>query len=584
MAQQRPTNPDLARAMRLFQSGDLKRAEQAAKAASAVAPGEASQILAGIALKRGDFQTAHGHARKAVESSPNNVSLLLNLGTIEFALDRKEDGLATFTKAVVVRPDSFEAQLSLGKALADMDRLEEALAQLRRAHQINAHPLAKGPIADTFFKLGRIVDAETWALAAVAAGLNTGEINCLIGKIHLTRRSDKQAVAAFQKALDKNAKDTDALMGLSVASGRLNDVIAAQDATKRYLEIRPVIRAGATAPEAQVAVLHGLPKGHFTTPQYGETMLDGGGFPTLLQSERLQFHHYFTAQAGVFPGPAKGLQADIVLNNLANAEALQGDAADHARAALDSFDAPVVNGLDAVLSTSHAANAARFKGAAKFRFPKTAAYRKQGANVSEIGDAILAEFDLPVVLRPLATQSGGRARMATAEDELRHTLGRMADGEFLVSEHVDCRGEDDLTRRYRLSVVDGDVFTTCMHVTPDGQARTSDDRAGLDWDGGGFAKEERQFLRSPEALLGDAPATVFAKIIEKTPLDIYGVDFGVARSGEIVIFEVNAHSTLILPALAEKFPYLKPYREAIFARIDEFLLKRALDAKAARGA
>ncbi len=578
MAQKRPSNPDLARAMRLFQSGDLKRAEQAAKAALAAAPGEASQILAGIALKRGDHLSAHGHAARAAEAAPNNVNLLLNLGTIEFALDRRDDALATFTKAADLNPGSFDAQLGLGKALAAMKRLEEALDRFQRAHQINAHALAKGPIADTLFKLKRYDDAETWALAAVAAGLNTSELTGLIGKIHLAKHSPGQAAAAFRKALEKNPSDRDALMGLACASSEQRDLIAARESTRLYLQLRPVIRAGAAAPEAQVAVVHSFPRGHFTTPQYGEIMLDGGSFPTLLESDRLQFHHYFTTPASDFPGPAKGFRADIVLNNLVNAEALHGEAADRARAALASFEAPVVNVLDAVLSTSHAANAERFRGAAKFRFPKAVAYRKQDQKLSDIADAILAEFDLPVVLQP-----PGRPRLITAQDQLVNALGQIADGAFHVSEHVDYRGDDDHARRYRLSVVGGEVFATNMNARPGWNAQTGDDRVGVNWEGGGFADEERKFLEHPEAVLGDAPENVFGEIIEKTPLDIYAIDFGIARTGEIVVLAVDAATTLTLPALAEKFDYLRPHRAALFARIDALLVERALQAKEGGG-
>lgn len=570
----------VARAARLFESGDLRRAEQAAKAVSAAAPAQANQILAGIALKRGDLDTAFIHASAAAEAAPGNARLLLNLATIEFALKRPEDALRTFEKAAALAPRDFEAQLGYGKMLVEKGRLDDAVAQFHRAHSIAPHPRAKGPMADALFRLERYDEAEKWALGAIAAGLDTAELICLVGKINLAQRRYKKAFAAFDAALKKDPRNTDALMGLSCAKARMKDLIAAREATRRYLELRPAVRIGAMKPAAQVAIVHPIANGCFRKPHYGDGLPAGGNFPSSLQSERLQFHHYFAPFTGAFPGPAEGFQADLVLSNLVNAEFLRGDPNGLARGALESFGAPVINGVEAALSTSREANYERFKDASAFRFPRTIAVQRQGESARDAADYILNRVPPPLILRPPQTQEGVGARLVSDPDALVAQIAEYKEGTIYAIEYFECADDEGVARRYRCTHVDGEWLATNMHAVRGWNAH-GDCRVELNWLESNYWREEVAFLEDPDRVLGFDRAEVFSEIASKTALDIYGVDFGVARTGEVVIFEVNASMAFTSPKHLKMYPYIAPYRDKVFGRIDDYLYGRAMEARAA---
>ena len=581
MSQNQRINPDLARAMRLFEKGDLGRAEQAAKAAHPAAPGPASQVLAGIALKRGDFEAAHAHTSSALQAAPHSAKLLLNLATIEHALQRTDAALATFERAASLAPRDFEAQLGFGKALAEQDRLEEAVAQFQRAHQIVAHPRAKGPIADAMFRLGRFAEAETWAMAALGAGLDTAELRCLIGKISLATRQPKKALESFQNALEKNPKDQDALMGLSCAHAALADVIAARDATRRLLELRPVVKVGAVEPKASIAILHQIKDGYFRRPQYGPGLAATGNFSADLQSQRTQFHHYMTPLVGRFPGQPAELHADIVLSNIVNAETLFGERLDAARAAMESFEVPVINGIDAALATSRAANAERFSDAKRFKFPKTISIERQGQSAWELARHVLEHLSLPLILRPTRTQEGRGAQLLHDENALVAEIARYKEGIIYAIEYFDCTDSNGIARRYRFAHVDGELIAANMHAVQGWNAH-GESRTKLNWMNSDYRREEEAFLKDADTALGFDRTEMFAEIVEKTPLDLYGVDFGVARTGEVVIFEVNASMGLTAPRLAARYPYIQPHRDYMFGKIDDYLFRRALEARDAR--
>ncbi len=581
MAQKQRLNSELARAARLFEKGDLRRAEQAAKAVRGAAPGPASQILAGIALKQGDFESAHGHAKTAVQATPGSPQLLLNLASIEFALNRREDGLATFGEAARLAPRDFEAQLCYGKALAETGRLEEAVEQFQCAHKLAPHPRAKGPMADALFRLDRFDEAEEWAKAALGSGLDTAELHCLIGKILYAKRLPKEAAAAFQAALAKDPKNTDALMGLSCAQTRLKDIIAARDAARRYLDLRPVVRVGATKPEAHVAIVHSVNDGYFASPRYGVGLPVGGNFPVTLDSQILQFEHCFVSLSNTVWTPPKKMRTDIVLSNLVNAEMLQGDRSGLAKCALDSMGAPIINGVDGVLATSRAANADRFRDATRFRFPRTIAVERQGEAAGDTAEFILERISLPLILRPPHTQEGLGARLVDSSDELIAQIASFKDGVIYAIEYFYCAMDDGCARRYRFTHVDGELFATNMHAVRGWNAH-GDSRAELNWMDSNYWREEKAFLDDADGALGFDRYEVFSEIMENTPLDLFGIDFGVARSGEVVIFEVNASMAFTVPKLAKQFPYIQPHRDYLFRKIDDYLLRRALEARETR--
>ena len=58
-------------------------------------------------------------------------------------------------------------------------------------------------------------------------------------------------------------------------------------------------------------------------------------------------------------------------------------------------------------------------------------------------------------------------------------------------------------------------------------------------------------------------------------LDYAGIDFGLSRSGDLLLFEANATMVVNPPAPDERWAYRRPAVERIFAAVRRMLLKRA---------
>ena len=111
--------------------GDLDTAKEHAEIAVKIEPGEAHQILARIALKRGQTDEAEKEAKAAVGTAHDPVSMLMMLATIEKTRGNLASSLAYLDKAAEYvshkKPPTLEGlHLSRGDVLARLGRTDEA--------------------------------------------------------------------------------------------------------------------------------------------------------------------------------------------------------------------------------------------------------------------------------------------------------------------------------------------------------------------------------------------------------------------------------------------------------------------------
>ncbi len=123
-----------------FAMGDLETAQQHAAIAVKIEPGEAHEILARIALRRGQIDKAVEEANAAVQTAHDPTSMLMMLATIE------------------------KAKGNLGVALDDIDRATEQVSR-KRPPKLEGLHLSRG---DVLARLGRADEAEREFRAEIA--------------------------------------------------------------------------------------------------------------------------------------------------------------------------------------------------------------------------------------------------------------------------------------------------------------------------------------------------------------------------------------------------------------------------------
>jgi Flp pilus assembly protein TadD len=126
--------------------------------------------------------------RRALEFDPENSDALYELASMLRVLRRYDEALALLERHERTAPGDFQVLADIGRCLSGLQRFGEAEAVLRRA-------LAAQDDANTHYDLGFVLD-------------RTGRL--------------PEAVAEYQRALDRNPNHRDALNNLGVALARQN--------------------------------------------------------------------------------------------------------------------------------------------------------------------------------------------------------------------------------------------------------------------------------------------------------------------------------------------------------------------------
>ena len=246
-----------------------------------------------------------------------------------------------------------------------------------------------------------------------------------------------------------------------------------------------------------------------------------------------------------------------ILNNIGNAEIMERDGYGAKIHALGKrLGVRLLNRPEAVLKTSRAGNYSRFGSDSRFVFPKTQRFMPAMENGSHDADAILAEFDFPVILRGVFAHEGKQVHLCKNSDELREALARFQFADVYAIAFHDCQVDDGLWRKFRCLCIGGEVIPSSVHYSDEWNVhlhRSRDIAARL----ANVEIVKAKFREQPSAVIGDSNWTVIKEICAGEDLDIFGIDFGFDREGRLVVFEINANMRadpiLCRPALDRLF-------------------------------
>jgi tetratricopeptide (TPR) repeat protein len=253
-------------ALRYHQSHRLDKAEQAYRAILTLQPNhlDSLHLLGALAHQTGRNELAVALMSKVLavsESVPfvhNNIALALR------SLGRKDDAIAHFRRAIVLKPDYFEALWALGQSLHERDELDESAACYRAVlkvqpghadaynnlgivladqgkidEAINHYQqalTAKPDFADAYYNLGnallakgRIANAITYYRWALAVRPQFAEVHHNFANILLGLDKLEEAIIHYQQALAIKPDYAEAYNNLGNAlrkHGRLDEAVA----------------------------------------------------------------------------------------------------------------------------------------------------------------------------------------------------------------------------------------------------------------------------------------------------------------------------------------------------------------------
>lgn len=236
---------------------------------------------------------------------------------------------------------------------------------------------------------------------------------------------------------------------------------------------------------------------------------------------------------GELPGePLQTRPVDVVFNAICDPDTNAGSLRE-ATHIVGALGVPVLNEPTLVASLTRARVAETLEGIDGLRVPRT--IRIAPRRVRDVPALVSANgIDGPYLVREAGLHGGRNLVPVHGPDDVDELERFALDGRsFYVSEFVDFSSADGLYRKYRTIVVGGEPVPKHLIASAGWNVHAQDRVPAAD--APTLQAEDDEFVTSMSPHL----ERVFRDVHERLGLDYFGVDFGIDRDGEVVLFEAN---------------------------------------------
>ncbi len=454
------------------------------------------------------------------------MPLLLSRATLLTELGREEEAKSTYLQAIARAPTDYDVLHGFG-------RLLQATGYLSAARTIYLQAIAHHPHQAPSYT----------SLASILYRLNELE----------------QARVYYCQALELDPDQFEAHRGLSYVLRELGD----EDAAKPHRDhgfashsmmVLPYRGDGEPIPVLQLISARG---GNIPIEQF----LDDRVYAiTVIAAE------YFDLNRPLPPHR-------LFINTIADAD-LCRDAVRVAEQIVTRSAAPVINQPIAVAATSRVGTAELLGRLPGVIAPKILTLPRELLAAPDSGALLSSEgFSFPVLIRTPGFHTGQNFVRVEAPDQLTRTISTLPGRELMVIEYLDARGRDGKSRKYRVMMIGGELYPLHLAIYHDWKihyfsadmANSAEHRA-----------EDAAFLTNMPQTLGDRAMQALVEIQRQLRLDFAGIDFGLNRHGEVLLFEANAAMNVLSPGPDARWDYRRPHVEKIRAATRRLFWERAM--------
>jgi tetratricopeptide (TPR) repeat protein len=483
-------------------------------------------------MLRGDLERAADSFRAALRLAPGLTSCWCNLGNVHVRTGKPRDAVAFYLQALKTNPAHWASRTNLVQALITTRQFLIAKALL--VELIGERP-------------------------------QDAAIHHQLGKVRYELNETESAVASFEQAIALDPGDADSLYWLGGIRQRQGEIEAARNAYAQAAAIQPLIRRPAIRSPADFRVLA------LYAPFGGNTPMEYLFKNATYDADTLALFESNTYDAEVFrPG------VHVVVNLISDVD--QGAAVLPLAADLvEALGQPTINHPRKILRTSRDAVADLLSGIPGCRIPKIL---RQTAGSALSPEEVRAVFPSVSTLlaRPVGTHGGDDFEQVTPA-ELAACLAQPVETDRYLIEYVDYRSADGYFRKYRFIFVDDQILPYHLAIADGWKVHhVNTDMANQPW----MQEEEAAFLSQPSSVFGAGHYRALQEIRRRIGLEYFGIDCSLDRSGNLVVFEVNA--SMLVHDDNSQFPYKDPAVRRIKSAFDAMLKKFAASAPAETGA
>lgn len=181
-------------------------------------------------------------------------------------------------------------------------------------------------------------------------------------------------------------------------------------------------------------------------------------------------------------------------------------------------------------------------------------------------------FTFPLLLRSPGYHQGDHCALVSDAAALPEIVASLPGCDVLAIDFFDARGSDGNARKYRVVSVDGTLYPVHAAIAPHWKVHyfSADmtDRAE-------HRAEEARYLGDMAAVVKAAGMRALEAICATLELDYCGVDFGLDRDGNVLVFEANATMAVYPPEAGGMWEYRRIAADRVVAAVRAMLVDRA---------
>jgi glutathione synthase/RimK-type ligase-like ATP-grasp enzyme len=187
------------------------------------------------------------------------------------------------------------------------------------------------------------------------------------------------------------------------------------------------------------------------------------------------------------------------------------------------------------------------------------------------GQAAIEGMPMPLLIRCAGTHGGDDFEKVDTANGIATFVRNHPDATFYLSEYIDYRSADGYFRKYRVICIGGEILPYHLAIHDHWMVhhfRT--DMPNQAW----MRTEEEAFLQDMAQVFDDRHQAALRQVGKASGLEYCGIDCGLDRDGNIVVFESNA-TMLVHDEKDALFAYKNPYIAKIKAAFDAMLADMA---------
>jgi len=466
----------------------------------------------------------------------------------------REAALRDLTARIAGQPEAVDPRFQLACLLAEMGRPVEARnAYLDLLAREPSHRLALNNLGTLLEATGYRSAARTAYTEAVARHPGDPMSHVNLGNLLYEGGEFAAAREHYESALRSDAAHAEAHRGLAYVLAELGDEEGARRHRREGFQGRPLITLpyrGDGPPVSLLLLVSSV----------------GGNIPTrhLLDDRVFQTHvlvpEFYDPQVPLPPH-------QVVFNAIGDAD-LAAPALAAAQSVMALTMSPVINLPSAVLATGRADHA-RLAHLPGVVMPVTVTLPRELLSSAE-GPATVARhgFVFPLLVRTPGFHTGRHFLRVENPEALAAAVAELPGKELTVIEFLDARGADGKVRKYRVMMIDGELYPLHVaisshwkiHYFTAEMAERADHRA-----------EDAEFLENMAGVVGPRALEALRRIQATLALDYAGIDFGLSATGDLLLFEANATMVVNPPDSDERWAYRRPAVERVFAAVRRML-------------